>query len=273
MTKFLVKQSLNFISILGAVLIPCIGIYLSYFNPKLKPVDKDNCTCSCWDGAFKGVHPRLRYLSLYFNSEWQTLAIFVLAYIFMSFLQEIILFGLKQLVGKKLRISVIPLLALSCYAQIYGVWALINYLNERSVLMLHSQIFYIITESPMTIILSLMLDADFLPSLRTLLTLSCFSLLHITLAMPEKMLWSFIYPDYKQNVAVRDVLLMSGDFLIFLTSIYRMIKHFRKYTNVDTAVFSNLETPTRSDFIKNAVPFLFLFIIMWIYYKAFCVFD
>jgi hypothetical protein len=267
--RFLIKQSLNFISILSAVLIPCIGIYLSYFNPKLKPVDKDNCTCSCWDGAFKGVHPRLRYLSLYFNSEWQTLAIFVLAYIFMSFLQEIILFGLKQMMGKRLRISIIPLLALSCYAQIYGVWALINYINERSTLMFHSQIFYVLTEMPMTVILCLMLDADYQLSVHKMFTLSSLSLLHISLAMPEKMLWSLVNPQYEQNVVSRDILLMSGDLLILLVSIKLIINDFRK----DKELSEFRTSFQRKYYSTKALPFVLLFGFLWIYYQLFCSFE
>jgi hypothetical protein len=50
-------------AILG-ILIPCIGIILSYYKKDAVRPDPRTCSCSCWDGLFKGPHPRI-YIYIY----------------------------------------------------------------------------------------------------------------------------------------------------------------------------------------------------------------
>ena len=65
-------------TLLLAVLIPCLGIYatvLPYINEAIaqgRVVDRSTCTCSCWDGYFKGAF-RPGPLNVYFNMTSDTL--------------------------------------------------------------------------------------------------------------------------------------------------------------------------------------------------------
>ncbi|KAL3895037.1 MAG: hypothetical protein SGCHY_004933 [Lobulomycetales sp.] len=69
--------------------------------------------------------------------------------------------------------------------------------------MWNSQWFFLITELPVT--LSMVFSM---------------SVLHILLALPEKMLWSLFFAGYDKLPVARDLLLMGGDFSSALYALY-----------------------------------------------------
>jgi hypothetical protein len=74
----------------------CAGVLASVwpyvYNPP-RAVDKEKCTCDCFDGLFKGpysVNANQLKLSLYFNMEKETLLIFVWAYVYLTLFQRLL---------------------------------------------------------------------------------------------------------------------------------------------------------------------------------------
>lgn len=86
------------ISFFLGVSLPCIGIYVSVLpytlerRAKAAPnpiVDRNTCSCSCWDGLFKGPYPT-GALNMYFNFEIDTFYMFGWIYLAMSLLHSLI---------------------------------------------------------------------------------------------------------------------------------------------------------------------------------------
>ncbi len=86
------------ISFFLGVSLPCIGIYVSVLpytlerRAKAAPhpiVDRNTCSCSCWDGLFKGPYGT-GALNMYFNLEMDTLYMFGWIYLAMSLLHSLI---------------------------------------------------------------------------------------------------------------------------------------------------------------------------------------
>lgn len=136
---------LYFLSILVATLIISMGLVIStqvsgyhlqnvYFS-----VNKQECTCDCWDGFFRGIHSRGGYKLFYFNYEFSIIIILFLLLFYTDLLRQILI---NMLFHRQL-ILFIP----SIYSNFYGIWSIINYLNDRDYhRMLKSQIYFSVTE-------------------------------------------------------------------------------------------------------------------------------
>lgn len=260
-------------------LIPVLGIALGYFqdlknhdsSPETKhslpPVDKKNCTCSCWDGLSKGRyhHPLPAYMSIYFNSEIETLMLLFLAYWYFSLFASVLSRISKLLMERRLEFVITPILALSCYAHIYGGWCLFNYLNQRYYLMWYSQIFFCLSELPITYVLFRLLDKEELRSNSVVsyrsaaMILTTFCLLHISLGLKEKILWFFLVPGYSGVTKNRDLGLMGGDILGVIYGIYLWK--------------SKVEYSSAYQFQKDLCVVVTLFLGLWGFYQLSSSFD
>ena len=90
----LTSAGVYILSLLLAVLIPSAGIYVSvmpYIDMRMaRRVDPRQCVCNCWDGLFKGEHNVTSPLSIYFNMSWDTLAMIIWAFVYLSLLKELV---------------------------------------------------------------------------------------------------------------------------------------------------------------------------------------
>jgi hypothetical protein len=120
-----------------------IGTQLSGYHPETlaNPVQRESCTCDCWDGFFRGVHSRDGYKTFYINYELQTILLIGLFLFYAELLRNF----LVKLVDSKRPILLLLLPAI--YSNFYGTWNLINYLNDHDYnRMLPSQLYFSITE-------------------------------------------------------------------------------------------------------------------------------
>ena len=139
------SQVLYFLSILVATSIISMGLVLStevsgyhlqnlYFS-----VNKQACTCDCWDGFFRGLHSRGGYKLFYFNYEPTIIIILFLLLFYTDLLRQILI----RMIFHQQLFLFIP----SIYSNFYGIWSIINYLNDRDYhRMLKSQIYFSLTE-------------------------------------------------------------------------------------------------------------------------------
>ncbi|RNA20739.1 hypothetical protein BpHYR1_027278 [Brachionus plicatilis] len=197
-----------------------VSTYISGFNDyNLKhPVHKQNCECSCWDGFFRGVHARkskdTEYKVFYFNFDPQIIFILfiLLTYAEMLRICLIKIFGMKNL--KDVRINY------------YGSWCLINYLNDRDYRMINSQLFFAITE--------LITSFVYYKNEKNLNQINIWeiyivlfvSILHIFIAIGEKILWGFFVNGSTTNYnKLRDINLIISDFFGLVFSFSCLYKH------------------------------------------------
>lgn len=146
------------------------------------PVDKNTCTCDCWDGFFRGSYPRGHYKMFYFNYEKQVIVLLCIL-IFYSELLRRYLF--KIIFDRKF---ILLILIPSIYSNFYGIWSIINYINDQDYYrMFKSQIYFSLTELIATYILyqCLITKSIFKISSKLIYSLSIISFLHIILAFGE----------------------------------------------------------------------------------------
>lgn len=254
---------------LAAVIIG-VGIYYSvvFSVPQSRlqfQPDKEKCSCSCWDGLFKGHHMlgssferpdgtrvTTAYKSLYFNMDITMLFILVVYSItyyvitaVVSQLARVVLWDLASLsplsalpcmqghgrgiqkgLGMHTNVPAALMLCFSIYSIIYGAWSLINYLNDRFMLMAPSQTFFLLTECVSVAFLLRILDrhtlrgwhrADMLAGMAGLAV----SVAHICLALSESLLSGVIErltghgagsrQALPSHINARDILLLSSD--------------------------------------------------------------
>ena len=143
-----VKSILLYIlSTIVATLIISIGLVTStqvsgyHLQNVYFPVVKNACTCACWDGFFRGIHSRGGYKLFYFNYEQHIIIILCILLFYGDLLRQTLL----NMVLK--RQIILVLLIPSIYSNFYGIWSIINYINDRDYnRMLKSQIYFSATE-------------------------------------------------------------------------------------------------------------------------------
>ena len=183
-------QSILFylISVIVTCLILSIGLVTStnvtgyHLQNVHYSVNKTSCTCDCWDGFYRGLHSRGGYKIFYFNYEKSMIIILIIILFYGELLRRTLVnFFCKRSWNFFLFIP-------SIYSHFYGVWSLINYLNDFDYnRMLKSQIYFSFTELIASYLFyqCLMSRNQYnlsITSIYLLLTISC---LHIILAAGE----------------------------------------------------------------------------------------
>ena len=225
------------------------------------PVDKESCTCDCWDGFYRSKYPRTshdsEYKIFYFNYEKRFLPVIYLVLLTIK-ISDVILAKLSTLLFEDLKLKIKNISAarrstcqlgslriLSAFNALcalashwYAAWVCINYLNEFDDRMIRSQVFFMITEFiPMYIYYKTMNrfepdeDKPSEPttknevSLEHLLPIACISCLHLYLALNEQVLWGLFLSTHRHNL-IRDIVLVSADIygLVFFVVYFLKIK-------------------------------------------------
>jgi hypothetical protein len=280
----LLKITIFLISTLITTLIISIGLVVSteisgYNRQTLNsPVDKENCDCDCWDGFYRGQHPRrsqnTMYKPFYFNYDKQIITILFIFLFYAQLLKEILVKLIRLLAQKcnnyfyyrslkcelvqdydkfnkskdinysneslkfnNIRYGCLINLIICSYSNYYGIWSIINYLNDRDYRMIRSQLFFSITELIPSYVYFEYLDrydlnfSTYKPiNLSVIYPVFFISFLHIYLAVFEKILWGFftsMHKDANRN-KIRDLFLVLNDICAILFSLYHLIKIRRK---------------------------------------------
>ncbi|CAF4461540.1 unnamed protein product, partial [Rotaria magnacalcarata] len=139
--------TIHLLSTIFSALIISVGLVVSTeisgynLETMYYPVSKETCTCDCWDGYFRGRFPRGHYKIFYFNYE-QSIIILLCILLFYGELLRKFLF--KIIFDREF---ILLLLIPSVYSNFYGVWSIINYINDQDYdRMLKSQSYFSLTE-------------------------------------------------------------------------------------------------------------------------------
>jgi hypothetical protein len=205
-------------------------------------VNKNTCTCDCWDGYFRGVYSRGGYKLFYFNYEQQIIIILCLLLFYGDLLRQTLLNMILK------RQFIFLLLLPSIYSNFYGIWAIINYINDQDYdRMLKSQIYFSATELIASYILYQCLiikNKSAIPSWLIYL-LFTISSLHILLAFGELNVDQF----------GRNLGLVLSDLVSLAWITMMLVKNHRLRPNKPTIFL-----------------WLFVAICLWLFYHSFCPF-
>jgi hypothetical protein len=145
------KSSLfSLISILFifVVLFLIYAIFQYIVAPKLnfKPVDRNNCRCTCFDGKMKGIYHQpdnVTYKYIYFNFEFQTYILFSLLLFGIFYFQKSIEIILNLISQSNLSYIWFIAFLSTAYPNFYGIWCIWNYINDSFFKLFIHQVIYL----------------------------------------------------------------------------------------------------------------------------------
>lgn len=152
---------LRILGILSPIIVPIsyIAILLFWWDEYTRIVDRESCSCSCWDTVFKGK--RLKYFGLrfyvmkflnsnqlfilgpyefgddtrykhfYFNATANTAKIWILTVITIVANYECVKYLINLAIIKSIRYSMLYLYYLIAYTHYYTWWMYVNYYNDE----------------------------------------------------------------------------------------------------------------------------------------------
>jgi hypothetical protein len=128
-------------------------------------VNKSGCTCSCWDGKFKGCYGRRGYVgaeyrSLYFNLTPEMLEIYSMSIVFFVVLSHAIKDIIVLLLShpSELRYPMMVALIATIIPQFYAWWTHLNYINDGLYYLRATQLWFTLTESVNSFIFFIFMD-------------------------------------------------------------------------------------------------------------------
>ncbi|XP_015367830.1 PREDICTED: uncharacterized protein LOC107164495 isoform X2 [Diuraphis noxia] len=138
------------IALLVPVFLPALHIMIlekfwSDFNVN---VNKEHCTCSCWDTVFKGPYEAgvARYKHMYFNATDNTFKIWAITAVCTIVLYECVKNIVRLCIDKQIRYKMMLLFILSMFSHYYSWWSFVNYWNDDFYSQWNHQIFFTVTE-------------------------------------------------------------------------------------------------------------------------------
>lgn len=112
-------------------------------------VNKETCTCSCFDSRFKGglhAHFPPSYKHWYFNMTFQSFLLWLWLVIGIAFCQQAVERIIRCVTAQTLNIIPLLLFLIALYSNFYGFWCVFNYVNDEFYPMMRSQAFFWATE-------------------------------------------------------------------------------------------------------------------------------
>jgi len=211
-----------------AVLMPLLhlGVFYHIWQPDKPTVDREKCTCDCFDTVFRGRYewPPSSYKHFYFNATSSTLAIWLIVVIGIIAMYECVRYIVPYVYYSRqlLRTEMFALLISSLYPHYYGWWGLINYVNEDFYSQWKHQLFFTATEliSTSMVVHLCCRDNRVLPW--KLLVILNISLTHVIVNGLDQFITNVIYHEGQPFEVLRDLLLMAPDIFHLLVTYFEL---------------------------------------------------
>eukprot|EP00698_Gefionella_okellyi_P016667 TRINITY_DN4781_c0_g1_i1.p1 TRINITY_DN4781_c0_g1~~TRINITY_DN4781_c0_g1_i1.p1 ORF type:complete len:315 (+),score=38.58 TRINITY_DN4781_c0_g1_i1:50-946(+) len=195
------------------------------------PVDRDSCSCTCWDGVFKGSYGRGGYKQIYFNMDLDTTVLLgwtivysVLAYILADTF-------LRLLWNGKMRWDRGLVVVSGLHGNFYGYFAIFNYINDHMYHLFWSQLFYTFTELVVGVcayqLMKVPIDAPpagaglratkpshNVPERSLMWIMLVISVIHIIRGSLDQFVVNILLGHGQLHMVLRDILFLFGDFVV-----------------------------------------------------------
>lgn len=137
------------------IIIPAVqfGYIYNLWSHYNKPVNRQQCSCSCWDTVFKANYETgvSGYKHVYFNCTSNTLIIWALTVMAVIGLYEAIRHIFTALYFNCARPRMVVLFLSSIFSHVYCWWAYFNYYNDDYFAQWWHQLFFGLTEVASTL--------------------------------------------------------------------------------------------------------------------------
>mmetsp|Transcript_30670 Transcript_30670/g.80135 ORF Transcript_30670/g.80135 Transcript_30670/m.80135 type:complete len:455 (-) Transcript_30670:1674-3038(-) len=211
----------SFLSFCTPVLTACalvlIAGYLLYldtstFRPaKYAYTIPTPCSCSCWDGVFKGRREKGGAKSVYFNVEATTTLLLTLVTCMLIAGNSFVVKAVKSIQAKALRTPLLFAVISTIFPIFYGFWALFNYYNDRIFHLLHSQVYFFLSEVVVACIACAQMSKE--DELNPFLLWFGFSIdaVHLIQSMMDQFIANVLFGKGERHQVSRDIGLLLGN--------------------------------------------------------------
>ncbi|ODM95233.1 hypothetical protein Ocin01_11455 [Orchesella cincta] len=209
------------------IIIPVGQLFVFSQIWRKRPVNAQNCTCSCWDTIFKGPYEYgvPKYKHLYFNVDRVTLRMWIITVVGVVFLYESMKHFTLLLLDKKLRWSMGILFLSSLYSHYYGWWGCLNFLNDGFYTMWYHQLFFSFTELLSSLLVFSSLDAKRGVEPHSMLVICCIAIFHILCSGSDQFIKNVLLMRGAYFQISKDLLLMTSDVLHATLSLLEIREH------------------------------------------------
>ncbi|CAG5117828.1 unnamed protein product [Candidula unifasciata] len=231
----------KFIAILIAafllVIMPYLHIgvfYLKIWVPDKPPVDRQGCTCSCFDTVFRGRYEMpglVTYKHVYFNATANTFKIWVTTVVFFILFYESIKYLVNVYRTSSFRKMWLLLYIINLYPHYYSWWSFFSYYNEEFYTFFMHHMFFCVTEIFTTaIVLNLCNQKSEIKAWKMMMVLSI-NLVHIIVSGSDQFIAHVLQGRGTGFQNARNIGLMIPDVFHILIPSYEFYK-FIKYNDV-----------------------------------------
>lgn len=249
-----------FICMFGAVLLPIIipyihlGIVYQLWDKYTMKVNRETCSCSCWDTAFKGNYETgiANYKHVYFNITSNTFKIWVVTVLAVISLYETSKRTICLLITGQLRVLMVILLLSIIYPHYYTWWSYFNYWNDDYYNQWNHQLFFSFTELVSTGLVIYLLDLNNPVTPRKLLIIMDIAILHIVASGFDQFVANVLRREGDLHQVLRDIGFMIPDLLHVFLPLAELIKYAKSIGIPSTHLISN------TDFVGSII-FIFSF--------------
>jgi len=204
-------------------------------------VNRQYCSCSCWDTIFKGTYESgiASYKHLYFNATSNTLKIWMFTVICIIVLYECCKQLVRLAILKRVRYLMCLLFLSSLFAHYYTWWVYVNYWNDDFYSQWNHQLFFTMTELLSTVVVVHLTDCKNPISTRKVTIIVSIAIVHILSGGLDQFLANVVYGEGLAHQVVRDICFMVPDILHVLIPIFELVRnrrHLRGVNELDVKV-------------------------------------
>ena len=136
------------------------GLIFRLWDKYNKPVNRDLCSCSCWDTVFKGGYETgvSGYKHFYFNANTSVTVIWIFTVFTLISCYEAMKHLITHWWNGTARIRMVTLFLSVLYPHYYAWWAYVNYYNDDYFDQFWHQMFFTVTELVSTITVLKLVD-------------------------------------------------------------------------------------------------------------------
>lgn len=192
-------------------------------------VDKDTCTCTCWDGRYKGPYSREGYRHIYWNYEWPTFFLFSMTITYIFLAQRGIETALHALIhGTGWRWAAVIGALAGLYPNIYSFFNHWNFINERYFVLTAHQTFFTLSELFVTMGFVFLLDKS--KSLRDwiLWMIVTVATTHILVSSLDQGIAHIIFREGSIFFLPRDIALLLSDVISLVSASVMLVFSFQQ---------------------------------------------
>ncbi|XP_012276182.1 uncharacterized protein LOC105697439 [Orussus abietinus] len=203
--------------ILAPLTIPPLHIAFLYYFWKdfSRDVDKQYCTCSCWDTVFKGSYESgvASYKHMYFNATNNTLKIWFTIVVGVIVFYETVKYLSHLALQNRLRFGMLVLFSTAVFSHYYSWWVYINYWNDDFYSQWYHQLFFSVTELISTALVVHLADRKHSITHRKAFGIAAIAILHILAGGWDQFVTNVVRGEGYAHQVVRDLGFMIPDIL------------------------------------------------------------